>query len=149
VQHGTVACIDWQKARLLEHPTRVHSKAVKRESMPQPAHTASARNTSSGLALRTLNVRLGTGTAADVRDSPLISARWSRPPPSPSPILWGRDGWGADEPLMNNVDSRRRKGPQMFMKYAGMKMEARDPLVAEWANTIRVEEIPAASAPKT
>jgi len=37
----------------------------------------------------------------------------------------------------------------MFMKYAGMKMEERDPLVAEWANTIRVEEIPAASAPKT
>jgi hypothetical protein len=37
----------------------------------------------------------------------------------------------------------------MFMKYAGMKMEERDPLVAEWANTIRVEEIPAASATKT
>jgi hypothetical protein len=50
---------------------------------------------------------------------------------------------------MNNVDSRRRKGPQMFMKYAGMKMEARDPLVAEWANTIRVEELPTASAQKT
>ena len=37
---------------------------------------------------------------------------------------------------MNNVGSRRRKGPQMFMKYAGMTMEERDPLVAEWANTI-------------
>ena len=44
---------------------------------------------------------------------------------------------------------RRRKGPQMFMKYAGMTMEERDPLVAEWANTIRVEELPTASAPKT
>jgi hypothetical protein len=44
---------------------------------------------------------------------------------------------------------RRRKGPQMFMKYAGMTMEERDPLVAEWANTIRVEEAPTASAPKT
>jgi hypothetical protein len=43
---------------------------------------------------------------------------------------------------------RRRKGPQMFMKYAGMKMEERDPYVAEWANTIRVEEAPAATAPK-
>jgi hypothetical protein len=32
---------------------------------------------------------------------------------------------------------RRRKGPQMFMKYA------------EWANTIRVEETPTAAAPKT
>ena len=37
---------------------------------------------------------------------------------------------------------------QMFMKYAGMTMEERDPLVAEWANTIRVEEVPTASAPK-
>jgi hypothetical protein len=44
---------------------------------------------------------------------------------------------------------RRRKGPQMFMKYAGMTMEERDPLVAEWANTIRVEEAPTATAPKT
>jgi hypothetical protein len=42
---------------------------------------------------------------------------------------------------------RRRKGPQMFMKYAGMTMEERDSLVAEWANTIRVEEAPAASTP--
>ena len=37
---------------------------------------------------------------------------------------------------------RRRKGPQMFMKYAGMTMEERDPYVAEWANTIRVEAPP-------
>jgi hypothetical protein len=44
---------------------------------------------------------------------------------------------------------RRRKGPQMFMKYAGMTMEERDPYVAEWANTIRVEEAPTAAAPKT
>jgi hypothetical protein len=42
---------------------------------------------------------------------------------------------------------RRRKGPQMFMKYAGMTMEERDPVVAEWANTIRVEAPPTASAP--
>jgi hypothetical protein len=37
----------------------------------------------------------------------------------------------------------------MFMKYAGMTMEERNPLVAEWANTIRVEEAPTAAAPKT
>jgi len=36
----------------------------------------------------------------------------------------------------------------MFMKYAGMTLEERDPLVAEWANTIRVEEILTAAAPK-
>jgi len=51
--------------------------------------------------------------------------------------------------VMNNVGSRRSKGPQMFMKYAGMTMEERDPYVAEWANTIRVEEIPTAAAPNT
>jgi hypothetical protein len=51
--------------------------------------------------------------------------------------------------VMNNVGSRRRKGPQMFMKYAGMTMEERNPYVAEWANTIRVKEAPTASAPKT
>lgn len=40
---------------------------------------------------------------------------------------------------------RRRKGPQMFLKYAGMTMEERDPLVAEWADTIRTEETPASA----
>jgi hypothetical protein len=44
---------------------------------------------------------------------------------------------------------RRRKGPQMFMRYAGMTMEERDPLVGEWANTIREEEAPTASAATT
>ncbi|MDZ4854452.1 MAG: hypothetical protein SGJ26_06315 [Nitrospirota bacterium] len=51
--------------------------------------------------------------------------------------------------FLNYLTWRRRKGPQMFMKYAGMTMEARDPLVAEWANTIRVEEAPTAAAPKS
>src|SRR6185295_13365276 len=53
------------------------------------------------------------------------------------------------EHFLNYLTWRRRRGPQMFMKYAGMTMEERDPLVAEWANTIRVEEAPTASAPKT
>lgn len=53
------------------------------------------------------------------------------------------------EHFLNYLTWRRRKGPQMFMKYAGMTMEERDPLVAEWANTIRVEEIPTDSAPKS
>ena len=51
--------------------------------------------------------------------------------------------------FLNYLTWRRRKGPQMFMKYAGMTMEERDPLVAEWANTIRVEEAPTATAPKS
>jgi hypothetical protein len=37
----------------------------------------------------------------------------------------------------------------MFMKYARMTVEERDPLVSEWANTIRVEEVPTATAPKS
>jgi hypothetical protein len=36
----------------------------------------------------------------------------------------------------------------MFMKYAGMTMEKRDPLVVEWANSIHVEEAPTAAASK-
>ena len=54
-----------------------------------------------------------------------------------------------EEHFLNDLTWRRRKGPQMFMKYTGMTMEERDPLVAEWANTIRTEEVPTASAPKT
>jgi hypothetical protein len=36
----------------------------------------------------------------------------------------------------------------MFMKYAGMTMEERNPYVAEWANTIRVEEAPTTATQK-
>ncbi|NOS82390.1 MAG: hypothetical protein HOP32_12495 [Nitrospira sp.] len=50
---------------------------------------------------------------------------------------------------MSIVGWRRRKGPQIFMKYAEKTMEKRDPLVAEWANTIRVKEVPAALAQKS
>jgi hypothetical protein len=53
------------------------------------------------------------------------------------------------EHFLNYLIWRRRKGPQMFMKYAGMTMDERDPYVAEWANTIRIEEAPTTSAPKT
>ncbi len=40
---------------------------------------------------------------------------------------------------------RRRRGPQMFHKYAGMTMEERDVVAAEWIKTIRIDEVPAAS----
>jgi len=53
------------------------------------------------------------------------------------------------EHFLNYLTWRRRKGPQMFTKYAGMTMEERDSFVAEWANTICVEEVPTASAQKT
>jgi hypothetical protein len=37
----------------------------------------------------------------------------------------------------------------MFTKYAGMSMEARDTIVAEWQKTVRVEELIPASIPKS
>ena len=49
------------------------------------------------------------------------------------------------EHFLSYLTWRRRKGPQMFLKYAGMTMEERDPIVAEWAKTIRVDEVPAES----
>lgn len=52
------------------------------------------------------------------------------------------------EHFLSYLTWRRRKGAQMFTTYAGMTMEQRDPLVAEWARTIQVEEVPTA-APKT
>ena len=41
---------------------------------------------------------------------------------------------------------RRRRGPQMFLRYAGMTMEERDTIAAEWIKTIRIDEVPSASA---
>jgi hypothetical protein len=40
---------------------------------------------------------------------------------------------------------RRRKGPQMFLKYAAMTMEERDTVCAEWQKTLRPEEVPSNS----
>ena len=37
---------------------------------------------------------------------------------------------------------RRWRGPQMFHAYAGMAMEDRDTIAAEWMKTIRVDDIP-------
>jgi hypothetical protein len=54
----------------------------------------------------------------------------------------------AEHIILSYLTWRRREGPQMFMKYTGVKMEECDSLVAEWANTIRVEEIPTASTSK-
>ena len=52
------------------------------------------------------------------------------------------------EHFLNFLTWRRRKGPQMFMKYAGMTMEERDPVSAEWPKTIQIEEVPS-NSPKT
>ncbi len=42
------------------------------------------------------------------------------------------------EHFQNFVKWRRRKGPQMFHKYAGMTMEERDSVAAEWQKTVPV-----------
>jgi hypothetical protein len=42
---------------------------------------------------------------------------------------------------------RRRRGPQMFLTYAGMSMEERNTITAEWIKTIRTDDVPTA-APK-
>lgn len=38
---------------------------------------------------------------------------------------------------------RRRRGTQMFHTYAGMTMEERDTIAAEWVKTIRTGDAPA------
>jgi hypothetical protein len=42
---------------------------------------------------------------------------------------------------------RRRRGAQMFHTYAGMTMEERNTIAAEWMKTIRTDDVPTA-APK-
>jgi galactose-1-phosphate uridylyltransferase len=43
---------------------------------------------------------------------------------------------------------RRRKGPQMFTKYAAMTMEERNAIVTEWQKTVAVVDTPTTPAPK-
>jgi hypothetical protein len=49
--------------------------------------------------------------------------------------------------FLNFLTWRRRRGPQMFLKYAAMTMEERDTIAAEWQKTIRIDEVPS-NAPK-
>jgi hypothetical protein len=37
---------------------------------------------------------------------------------------------------------RRRRGPQMFRKYAAMTMEERDQITAEWRQTLGTQDLP-------
>lgn len=50
--------------------------------------------------------------------------------------------------FLNFLTWRRRRGPQMFLKYAAMTMEERDVIAGEWQKTIRVDEVPS-NAPKS
>jgi len=44
--------------------------------------------------------------------------------------------------FLNFLTWRRRKGPQMFAKYAAMSMDERDTVMVEWQKTLRPEEPP-------
>ena len=52
------------------------------------------------------------------------------------------------EHFLSFLTWRRRKGPQMFIHYAGLTMEQRDSITAEWSKTVSITEAPAAAAPK-
>lgn len=43
--------------------------------------------------------------------------------------------------FLNFLTWRRRRGPQMFRKYAGMTMEARDQITAEWQVTLGTKDL--------
>ena len=49
------------------------------------------------------------------------------------------------EHFLSFLTWRRRRGTQMFHTYAGMTMEERDTIVAEWVKTIRTDDMPAAA----
>ena len=42
------------------------------------------------------------------------------------------------EHFLDFLKWRRRKGPQMFNKYAAMTMEERDTIAGEWKKTVKV-----------
>ena len=44
------------------------------------------------------------------------------------------------EHFINFVTWRRRRGPAMFTKYAGMTMNERDTIVTEWRKTVMAAE---------
>lgn len=52
------------------------------------------------------------------------------------------------EHFLSFLTWRRRKGPQMFTKYAAMTMEERNTIVAEWQKTVTSTDAPTPSAPK-
>jgi hypothetical protein len=52
------------------------------------------------------------------------------------------------EHFLSFLTWRRRKGPQMFTKYAAMTMEERNTIVAEWEKTIAIVDVPIPPAPQ-
>lgn len=48
-------------------------------------------------------------------------------------------GAACKEHFLDFLKWRRRKGPQMFSKYAAMTMPERDVVAAEWVKTVKVD----------
>jgi hypothetical protein len=46
------------------------------------------------------------------------------------------------EHFLSFLTWRRRKGQQMFIHYAGLTMEQRDPIAVEWSKTVSIIEAP-------
>lgn len=49
-------------------------------------------------------------------------------------------GYLCKEHFINFLTWRRKKGPQMFSKYAGMSMEERNSVAEEWIKTVPIEK---------
>ncbi len=52
------------------------------------------------------------------------------------------------EHFLSFLTWRRRRGPQMFTKYAAMTMEERNAIVAEWQKTMVSVDMPTPSVSK-
>lgn len=52
------------------------------------------------------------------------------------------------EHFLSFLTWRRRKGAQMFVHYAGLSMDQRDPIAAEWSKTVSTVEAPSTTASK-
>lgn len=53
------------------------------------------------------------------------------------------------EHFLSFLTWRRRKGQQMFIHYAGLTMEQRDPVASEWSKTVSIIEAPTGPASKS
>jgi hypothetical protein len=53
------------------------------------------------------------------------------------------------EHFLSFLTWRRRKGPQMFIHYAGLSMDQRNAIVTEWSKTVSIIEAHSGSASKS
>ena len=83
-------------------PGRVLARIIHEGFYCNRRSAATTSLTAGGLAVRLVNILLQVcfpPSRARLWNLPRLAAPRARlgPPPSPSPILWGREGWGAGE----------------------------------------------------